>query len=105
MKIERYFPSAQLEESVYYKTKNHRYGKYGCISHYGCHIMISVGFKHPTIEVESFDATHEGLCNEVDFLVDHNDSFEYIDEKEFTELFNKVQKEIADHVYDASLKP
>lgn len=105
MKQERYFPSAPLTESAYYKVKSDRYVRYGCISHYGYHIQVSNYSGLPTIEVESTDATHAGLRDEVDFLVEHNDVFEYIDEKDFKEYLDNVQKQIADHVYDASLNP
>ena len=104
MKAQRYFPSAELEESAYYKVTEGKCVKYGCMSYHGYHITASINYRRPIVEVENFEATHQCLCNEVDFLVEHNDTFEYVDEKEFTEFFNNVQKQIADHVYDASLK-
>ena len=105
MKAQRYFPSAQIEESAYYKVTSDRYVMYGCLSHYGYHIQVTTERKYPMIQVESFDATHAGLRDEVDFLVKNQETFDYIDEKEFTDQYNKVQKDIADRIYDASLKP
>lgn len=105
MKAERYFPSAELEESAYYKVTSDKFVMYGCMSHYSYHIQVTTERNHPKIEVLDFEATHAGMRDEVDFLVKHHETFEYISETDFDNAYLSVREQIDSHVYDASLKP